>query len=88
MMVIRHVARPGRRDTVGGLQDVIIWGYGVSQGRVIAVDLHADGSAALAVEIDLPKPVEVPEIICDRMQRCQFDQRCQWWLSCLEHGDA
>ena len=85
MMAIKHVVHPGPRDTVGGLQDVIIWGYGVSQGRVVAVDLHADGSVALAVELDRPQPIVVPEVICDRMESCRFDQRCQWLMSCQEH---
>jgi hypothetical protein len=87
VMVIKHIPSPPPyvRDSVGARQDVLVWGYGVVTGHVVAVQLLAGGGADLVVEFEVPQPEIIDDDLCSRVQACRFDPRCPFVDSCAQH---
>ena len=56
MMAITHVKHPpdDAEDRIGTASDVLVWGYGVIAGEIVAIDRTADGGCDVRVEYDSP----------------------------------
>jgi hypothetical protein len=88
MMAIQRLTHPPShvQDSVGSRRDVLIWGYGVTTGHVVAVQVLDSGAADLVVEFDAPVAVVVPDSVCPRVGNCRFDTKCPSFVACARHG--